>query len=661
MMTEFHRKLITVSTLTLALVLASCSTTPESTGTPPKTVAATAPDPYADSQALIQRARKLPSPQSDVMLIEAANQLLELGKRREAKRLLLSIDTRTLPATAKVDKVLTLARIAIAQQKFNEATELLTTDTHGLLSASTDLDAVRLNRISLLRAQAWEAQENFLAAARERIFVAPMLEGTDVQQDNHRQIWQNLIQLPTETLDTLTRTIAIPEIQGWLELAWIYKGQQDDLDAQMKAIRSWQQRFADHPAARQLPDSVRLLTELASTKPQRIALLLPLQGKYRQSALAVQNGFLTAHYAALRKQDAGTPVPELRVYDSSDVTRFIETYQRAVREGADIIVGPLQKENVHQLATSPQTLPVTTIALNTDDSVREPPQNLFQFGLTPEDDAREVALQAQRDNHRRAGVFYQQSPWGERALAAFRDHWSQDGLAINTTTSFDSAKGLAAAVKQTLLVDQSEARAQQIKRVVGRNMEFQPRRRQDIDFLYLVGTPEQARLIKPLLNFYFAENLPVYASSQIYSGENNPEKDRDLDGVLFCDLPWMLEQPDSMKRRLLEAWPKTSPRFYRLNALGVDAYRLQTRIHLLKQVPGAGIFGATGSLSIGEQNRIQRGLAWATFKDGKPVPLPKIIDTAAMEDDGHRTPDRQTTQGQPGGNTGPTPSGTTGI
>lgn len=660
MMIRFPRKLITVSTLALALALASCSTTPEG-GTQPRTVAATAPDPYADTQALIERARKLPSPQSESMLIEAANQLLELGKRKDAKRLLMSIDTATLPAAVKTDHVLALAQIAIEQQKYDQATELLTTDTHGLLSASIDLDTARLNRISLLRAQAWEAQENFLAAARERIFVAPMLESSDAQQDNHRQIWQNLIQLPVETLDSLTRTIAIPEIQGWLELAWIYKGQQDDLDAQLKAIHNWQQRFAGHPAAQQLPDSVRLLTELANTKPQRIALLLPMQGKYRQSALAVQNGFLTAHYAALRKLEPDAAAPELRVYDSSDVTRFIETYQLAVRDGADIIVGPLQKENVHQLAASPQTLPVTTIALNTDDTVREPPQNLFQFGLTPEDDAREVALQAQRDQRQRAGVFYQQSPWGERALTAFRDNWSQEGLDINTTATFDSAKGLAAAVKQMLLVDQSEARAQQLKRIVGRNMEFQPRRRQDIDFLYLVGTPEQARLIKPLLNFYFAENLPVYASSQIYSGESNPEKDRDLDGVLFCDLPWMLEKPDSMKRRLLEAWPKTSPRFYRLNALGVDAYRLQTRIHMLKQVPGAGIFGATGTLSVGEQNRIQRGLTWATFKDGKPHLIPKIIDTAVMEDDGHRTPNGQATQGQPSGNTGAAPSGTTGI
>lgn len=656
-MIEFPRKLITVSILTLALGLGGCT----SPGTPQGTGSTSANDPYDATLAMIEKAKNLQSPQAETMLIEAANQLIEQDKLKEARQLLTSMDTSMLPATITADRVLALSRIAIQQQKLDEATELLTTDTHGLLTAANTLDGKRLNQISLLRAQVWEAQDNFLAAARERIFVAPMLETGDAQHENHQQIWQDLIQLPTESLDELTKTIAIPEIQGWLELAWIYKGQQDDLDAQLKAIRGWQQRFAGHPAAQQLPDSVRMLTELSEKKPQHIALLLPLQGKYRQSALAVQNGFLTAHYAALRKLDPNTPPPEVTIYDSSDITRFQETYQQAVREGADIIVGPLQKENVHQLAASPQSLPVTTIALNTDDATAETPENLFQFGLTPEEDAREVAAQADRDHWQRAAVFYQLSPWGERTLAAFKDSWNTENSAINVTAHFDSAQGLAASVKKMLLIDQSEARAQQLKRIVGRNMEFQPRRRKDIDFIYLVATPEQGRLIKPLLNFYFAETLPVYSGSQIYSGEINPEKDRDLDGIAFCDLPWMLEKPDSMKKRMLEAWPKSNPRFFRLNALGVDSYRLHTRIQLLKQVPGAGLFGATGNLSIGPQNRIQRGLAWASFKGGKTTLLPKIIDTAAMEDNGNSTTNGQATQGRPGGSAGAGLPGTTGI
>lgn len=657
MMIEFPRKLITVGIIAFALVQASCSSAPDG----PRSVASTAPDPYAETQALIERARKMQGPEAATLLINAAEQLLEQGRFDQAQRVATGLEPSDLSPELQADRIMVLAQIALAQQQFDAAVELLTSDTHGLPTLSGSLDPERLNRISLLRAQAWEGQQNFLAAARERIFVAPMLEDSELQQENHHRIWQDLIQLPAETLDSLTRTIAIPEIQAWLELAGIYKSQQDDLDSQIKAIRNWQQRHAGHPAAVQLPDSVRLLTELSSSKPQHIALLLPLQGKYRQSALAVQDGFLTAHYATLRTIEPDMPAPVIRIYDSSDTTRFLETYQTAVREGADIIVGPLQKENVHQLAASPQTLPVTTIALNTDDSVREPPQNLFQFGLTPEEDARQVALQAQRDQLRRAGVFHQQGNWGERSLNAFREHWSHDDLQLNVTAQFDSARNLANEVKRLLLVDQSEARAQQLKRIVGRNMEFQPRRRQDIDFLYLVATPEQGRLIKPLLDFYFADNLPVYATSQIYSGESNADKDRDLNGILFCDLPFILEASDPLKRQLQDAWPGANPRFFRLNALGIDAYRLQTRIQLLQKVPNSTLSGATGTLSIGELNRIQRELIWARFEKGKPRLLPRVTDTKSMDGNGNRTTNGTAIQGQPGGAAGAALPGTTGI
>lgn len=660
MLIQYPSKLITAAMLALALTLASCSSAPEREPVK-KTIAATAPDPYADTQALIGRARKQSSPKAEKLLIKAAYQLLELGKRNEARRLLADMDSHKLAPEQQADRALALAEIAITQQKYDLAIELLTTDNQGLLSAANSLDTERLNRIGQLRAEAWEAQENYLAAARERVFMGPMLQSPDQQQTNHNQIWQDLMQLPAESLESRSQTIAIPELQGWLELAWIYKGQQDDLDAQMKAIRNWQQRFAGHPAALQLPDNVRLLTELNDNKPQRIALLLPLQGKFRQSALAIQNGFLTAHYSAVRNLAPGASAPEIRVHDSSDSTRFMETYQQAVREGADIIVGPLQKENVHQLAATPQTLPVTTIALNTDDSVQDVPENLFQFGLTPEEDAREVALQAQRDHRYRAGVFYQQSPWGDRTLTAFRNNFTGEGLQINAAVHFDSAQSLSGTIKDMLMQAQSETRAQRLQRTLDRKLEFQPRMRQDIDFLYLVATPEQARLIKPLLNFHYANNLPVYASSQIHTGEPNPDKDRDLDGILFCDLPWMLEKPSPMKRRLLEAWPKTHPRLYRLNALGVDAYRLQARIHLLKQMPGAGLYGATGTLSIGSQNRIQRAQTWAMFKDGTPVPIPQIMDTVNVEDDEKSTTDGQATEGQPGGDTGTAIPGATGI
>ena len=654
-MIPVSKKLITVVCLTSALMLGGCETAPS--GNVPAEQA-----PLAQIQSMIEQARHLPSPQAETLLIKAGNQLLDQNKLREAGQVLNSFSSASLPAPLVAEHVMALARLAMAQGDNAKAVDLLTTDSMGLLTASNSLDADHLNRISLLRAQAWEAQGNYLSAARERIFVAPMLADPTQHEANHKQIWTDLINVPADTLHQLSQTAATPEIQGWLKLAWIYKGEQDNLDQQLKELKQWQQDFKDHPAAKALPESLRMLTELSGNKPQHIALLLPLEGKYRQSALAVQNGFMTAQYVAASAPDSeGTPT--IKVYDTTNASDFSATYQQAVNDGADIIIGPLQKENVHQLATSTQNLPVLTIALNTDDSSTEPPSNLYQFGLSPEDDAREVADQAKRDNFTRAGVLYQTSAWSERASSAFTQSWNTTPENSIVTSTFDNRQDMAPAVKRLLLVDQSEARAAQLERVLGMDVKFQARRRQDLDFIYLIANPEQARLIKPLLNFYFAESLPVLAGSYVYSGENAPDKDRDLDGVEFCDIPWLLDPPGKMKTALLTAWPKANPRFLRLNALGIDAYRLQTHIRLLANVQGSGLFGATGVLSVGPNNRIQRGLTWARMVDGSAQKLPKIVDTSVMEhNEGNSSGTNPTqTQGQPGGTTGTPAPGTAGA
>src|SRR5690606_613383 len=160
MMIEFPRKLITVTTLTFAIALGACSTGGEHAGKQGPTII----DPLAEIQVMIERARKMPSPQAANALIDAANQLVAQGKRKQARRILEGMDTTGLPATTIADRGLALTRIAIEQQNLDQAIELLTTDSAGLLTAGSTLDSERLNQISILRAQVWEAQGSYLAA-----------------------------------------------------------------------------------------------------------------------------------------------------------------------------------------------------------------------------------------------------------------------------------------------------------------------------------------------------------------------------------------------------------------------------------------------------------------------------------------------------------------
>lgn len=619
-------QLSTLAALLMTLILTAC----ETTGGGGSTASQTDSSQASAINELIERSQLSTSPESEQLLIQAANLLLQQNKAEEAKRLLGSVNATVLDSDTLAALVLTLSDIHLALSEPLQAEELITTDLMGLLTASNDLGSDRLNEISLKRAQVWEINGNYLAAARERIFVGPMLVD-EAATSNHQMIWSDLIAIPNDTLEQLSSTVAVPEFQAWLELAWIYKGYQDKLDQQLKQLDLWQQRYPGHTAAIELPEALRLIRELSETQPKNIAILLPTQGRYRPAAEAIMHGFMSAHYASLEGNLESENGVTIRIYDTSNTSQFNAIYKQAIEEGAEIIIGPLQKENLRSLLTSTDALPVTTIALNQEQGQYESPVNLYQFGLSPEDDALEVARHAMQKQYHNAAVLFQNNPWWERAYLAFAEQWQQDKGRVTGIASYDDQNNMANAIKDMLLVQHSELRARQLQNILGKKVEFQPRRRQDIDFIYLISTPDQARQIRPLLDFYYAETIPVVAGSQIYSGKANPKTDRDLNGIEFCDIPWLLEKPDAIQQALVQAWPKADHRYFRLNAMGVDAYRLQSRLQLLTQIPDAGLFGATGNLSIGIDNKVHRELSWAIIKNGRPQLLPRITETELKE------------------------------
>ena len=143
-------------------------------------------------------------------------------------------------------------------------------------------------------------------------------------------------------------------------------------------------------------------------------------------------------------------------------------------------------------------------------------------------------------------------------------------------------------------------------------MEFKPRIRDDINAAVLFANYQSATLIYPLMKFYYADQLPVYASSHAYS-PGKAELLRELDGLVYSDIPFIIDHvryPDSDK---VEAFP-------RLYALGKDAYRLINTIRRIA-ISSTELEGATGYISVDENRRLYRRLNWAKFNKGKPVAL----------------------------------------
>ena len=137
--------------------------------------------------------------------------------------------------------------------------------------------------------------------------------------------------------------------------------------------------------------------------------------------------------------------------------------------------------------------------------------------------------------------------------------------------------------------------------------------------MFLLATPVEGRQIKPALGFHFAGDVEVFAMPAIYDGAG-AGTNRDLNGIVFIDAPWLLTT-DPLKQPLAEAFAAGPGPVERLRAMGVDSYRLHTRLAQLDNFPGISIQGATGVLTMRDDGSIKRELVAARFDETSIVLL----------------------------------------
>lgn len=332
----------------------------------------------------------------------------------------------------------------------------------------------------------------------------------------------------------------------------------------------------------------------------RIALLLPSKGPHAEAAKTVRDGFLAGYYKTKQQQPVNASI---KIYDTGEGNKVREAYEKAIAEQAHIIVGPLTKSEV-QILSKIQNLPLPVLALNTVSENSSLPRQLYQFGLMPEDEVVAIAEHALRHRHNRALIFAPQTEWGQRLVATFKQYWQSHGGSVVDVKFFNPAQELASNIRGLLQVKDKQ-------------------RRQDVDMIFLAASPEMARQIKPLLNLYHAENLPVYATSAIYTGTPSPGKDHDLNGIRFCDMPWVLQHSAQLQdtyQMTAKLWPGSSNRSPRFFAMGMDAYQLAHQLVATDHFPTQGFSGVTGALRLNTYRRIQRELVCAKFEQGVAVP-----------------------------------------
>ena len=591
------------SALCLAALLAACASSPSSSlGELPRT-------PDATIEQLLEQATSAKTPEKAALLrLSAADMAFHQNNPGRSAQILAQVPLDSLKPAAQVFASTLTAELAMTR---NQPKAALTALGHPSLQNLKELPPEQQIRTGTVHARAYEADGQTLAAARERVAMAPLLTG-DAAASNHDAIWSLIAAVPGEQLQASGN----PTLDGWISLAQAVKNA-GTLEQQQAAIDTWRAQNPAHPAAVQLPTPLTKLKELASQPLNKIALLLPQQGPLASVAKALREGFMAAHYQA---QQAGQKPPVIEVYDSSRVSSIDEFYKQAQADGVQLVVGPLEKPLVKQLSARPQ-LPITTLALNYSEGDQGSAQ-LFQFGLAAEDEAREVSRRARADGLHRAAAMVPKGEWGERVFKAFRQDWEANGGTLIGVEYVDQPVALAQQIADLFKLRQSEGRAKSLQSTVGADVAAQPSRRQDIEFIFLAVTPQQAQQIKPTLNFQYAGDVPVYATSHVFSASGDKNQYNDMNDIMFCETPWLLNTTDPLRNQVATQWPQANGSLGRLYAMGVDAYRLAPRLGQLKALPDTRIEGLSGNLGMSPSQRIERQMPWAKFVSGQIERLP---------------------------------------
>ncbi len=600
-MTNLHR--LSFSLLLATALLAGCS----SQTTPPQVVDKSA-TPSQGIDSLLRQASAQPATPAAKLRLQAARMLAQSGDEQRAIEILDGIDLTRIPPTLAFEVAKLKTLLVSGSENPAEALKLLD------LSRFSSLPADQQAELGQLRADVWLQQDDPIAAVRELIVSSLLTLDPMEQQRYHDQIWRLLQQAPLAKIKSAAIANNDYQEQGWFELALMLRAS-PDLASREQALEQWRTLWESHPALT-LPPAGLVGLELSGEQliAQRIGLILPLSGELAKPAAAIRKG-MEAQLEIMRRE--GKAVPQLVLLDSTGLNDVAPLLMQARQQGVDLLIGPLQPNLVNQLSAQP-LLEIPTLALNP----AEPgPSRPWQLELSSEHEARMVARRALSAGHQRVLVITPAAEWGDRVASVMQDELEMAGGQVVGALRYAPADNYSDQVAELLLTRQSAEREQQLRGKLRHRLEFQERRRQDADAILMTALPDAARLIKPMLDYHFAADLPVYATSHVYPGYPNATRDVDLNGITFCDLPWLLQPPSETHRLLSGNGEETLSRFGRLFALGVDAIKVYPWLPQLEQRPGSFLLGETGQLVMDSNKRLQRELSCTTFTDGEPASL----------------------------------------
>ena len=548
-------------------------------------------------------------PDSDKLL--QAEELAAADKTKESHALILSINPDNLDNRGFVRHSLLSANIYIANNQLEFASQVLQTTRFNALTGRQKSE-LRIEIIQL-QADVAIALGNYPLGLEKLIKLSRLAKRKSDIRAIHDQIWTILYLVPYEVLSEKNKKNY--QHRGWLKLAASSREYQLHPNEQAKIYSAWRRNWKSHPAAKN-PPSYFGGSSFWNSNPDSIGLLVPLQENYLTPSKTLIDGFMDAYYSAMNLETKKSKkLPEIRIYDSSS-GEITAVYNQAVKDGMDLIIGPMRQSEVEALGKL-DDLPVPTISLNRlDSSSAASTDNLYQFGLSTEDELTQIANRAWQRGHRNILMISPDNSWGRKSADFMRQHWVTKGGSMVEDVRYPiSVNDFTKFLKQPLQIDLSEKRGLSIKRFINSRVKYSARRRQDIDVVVMLGYPIKARQIKPALDFLYASDIPVMATSHIFSGLEQTGLDRDLSQVEFTSMPWTLK---GQLAKELQPDKQLHTAYRHLYALGHDSFLIARNLSNLEKSEPFPLFGATGLLSL-KDGTIVREQKWAKFKRGAAI------------------------------------------
>lgn len=520
-----------------------------------------------------------------------------------------------------------------------------------------------------------------------RAFIAqePLLSGAE-HQKNIDATWQALTQLSPQDAASLVINADENTLQGWLDLLSVWRANAQDGEMLKSALKDWQTRYPQNPAAKTLPTPLSQAQNFTKASTSTIALLLPLNGQAQVFAKAIEKGFNDAKNGALnaapqpaaqpassdsvqpasadaqpastgeanavvspaaaantpaetQQPSAAQPQPaasapassaQVKVYDTSSQS-MQQLMQQAQQDGATLVVGPLLKNNVEEVANS-QT-PLNVLALNEPEQIQNHP-NICYFALSPEDEARDAAHHMWDQGKRQPLLLVPRNSFGDRVVNAFAQEWQKLGGTAPLQQRFGSTaelkQGINSGAGITLSGTPVNTQPAEPQGVTIAGLTIPSPQQQSpaatesgggVDSVYIVSTQDELQLIKPMIAMRTGSRsaASLYASSRSYQAGAGPDFRLEMEGLQFSDIPLLSGRNPALMQQAAQSF-NNDYSLVRLYAMGIDAWTLANSFNQMRQTPGFSLDGNTGRLSANQDCVINRTLSWRQYRQGEIVP-----------------------------------------